>query len=117
MLGSTIGLTIGGASKTLTLINTDNYASEYYLREATQEFRMKVRHSKASGKNGDQDRHNVELVRKVFATATTPEYVEKTYSVRQADPGRTTVDLAAAIDAWETASTNAMLTKMENWES
>lgn len=117
MLGNTIALTIAGASKTLTLINNDSYGSEYYLRESTQEFRMKIRHSKAKVNSVSVDRHNVELTRLVFATASTPEYEDKTYSVRQCVPGRTTVDLASAVDAWETATSNAKLTAMENWES
>lgn len=117
MLGNTIVLTIAGASKTLTLINNDSYGSEYYLRESLQELRMKIRHSKANVNGVVYDRHNVELTRIVFASSTTPEYVDKTYSVRQAQPGRTTVDLAAAVDAWETATSNAKLTAMENWES
>lgn len=118
MLGSTIALTIGGSAKTLTLINQDGYGSEYFLREATQEFRMKVRHSNASDPNKVvQDRHNVEIVRRVFATSTTPEYNDKLYFVMQALAGRTTVDLAAAVFAWGTATSNAKLTQLENWES
>ena len=117
MLGNTIGLTIGGSAKTLTLINQDSYGSEYYLRESTQEFRMKIRHSQAKGNNGMQDRHNVELHRRVFVTSSTPEYNDKDYRIRQIDPGRTSVDLAAALDAWEVASSNAMLTRMEGFES
>jgi len=117
MLGNTQVLTIAGSAKTLTLINQDQYGAEYYLRESTQEFRMKIRHSYAKGDNGQQPRHNVELTRVVFATATTPKYIDKDYRVRQADDGRSTVDLAAALNAWEVASTNAMLTRMEGFES
>jgi hypothetical protein len=119
MLGNTVVLTIGGVAKTLTLVNTGtDYTGEYYLREATQEFRFKVRHSKVNGAGqAPADRHNAELVRTVFATTTTPEYVDKAYFVFQASPGRTAVDMMSAIAVWGTATSNANLTKLEGWES
>lgn len=121
MLGNTVSLTIGGAVKTLTLIKSGDYDAEYYLREATVEYRMKVRHSKArniSSNNAvQQDRHNVEITRLTFATSTTPEYIERSYHVWQLDPGRSAVDLCAALDTWETATSNAKLTAVEAWES
>lgn len=121
MLGNTIALTIAGVAKTLTLIKSGDYDTEYYLREATLEYRMFIRHSKAKNASSEnpsqQDRHNVELQRIIFATSTTPKKVQKTYSVRQLDPGDTVVDLANALASWEVASSNAKLTAMENWES
>lgn len=46
--GATITVSYGGANKVLNRINQDNYGSEYYLREATIDYRMKIRHSKES---------------------------------------------------------------------
>lgn len=118
MLGDSIVLTISGSAKTLVKINQDAYASEYLLRESTQEFRMKVRHTNASDPNKVvQDRHNVEVTQKVFATTTTPEYNDKAYFVLQSLAGRSVSPLAAALFTWGTASSNAQLLKVENWES
>jgi len=35
----------GAGTKSLPKVNQDNYGSEYYLREATQEFTAKIRHA------------------------------------------------------------------------
>lgn len=117
MLGNTVALTIAGSSKTLTLINSDSYGSEYYLRESLQEYRFKVKHSKVKTKNGSVDRHYAELIRTVFATATTPEYEDRTSMSFSALPGRSSVDLASGLAGWGTASSNANLTKLDGWES
>jgi len=120
MLGNTMALTIGGVAKTLNYIGqsaNDPYSGEYVLAESTQEFRAKVRHTRAKSNNGLQNRHNVELTRTVFATSTTPEYIDKMYYVLQADPGRSAIDLAAGLFAWSTATSNAMMAKLEGWES
>lgn len=86
--GATLVVAYGGANKTLNRINQDNYGSEYYLREATIEYRLKIRHSKESpskvtGKGFD--RHNVELTVTVLATPTTPAIVRQAYSVFRND--------------------------------
>lgn len=72
--GSTLTLTVNAVAKVLNRINQDNYGSEYYLRGTTDEFRVKIRHSKeAPEKDGRQkDRHAIEFYHTVFATSTTP---------------------------------------------
>ena len=64
-------LTINAVAKNLVKINQDNFGSEYYLREATQEFRVKIRHSE-DGKSvvgtGKVHRSNVTVIQTVFAT-------------------------------------------------
>lgn len=118
MLGNTLVVTIGGVAKTLTLVDyPGSYAAEYKLTETLVQYRAFVRHGTAKGDNGSQDRHNVELIRITFATATLPKYTERVYFVMQTDPGRDAVDLAAAIFAWGTASTNANLVKVQGGES
>jgi len=81
--GSTLTLTINSVAKVLNRINQDNYGSEYYLRSATDEYRVKIRHSKEAtqpdGRNFD--RHNVEFTQTVFATSTTPQIVRQFYIV------------------------------------
>lgn len=72
--GSTATITVNAVAKVLNRINQDNYGSEYYLRSSTDEFRMKIRHSKeAKQADGRKlDRHNVEITQTVFATSTVP---------------------------------------------
>jgi hypothetical protein len=74
--GATITLTVNAVAKVLNRINQDNYGSEYYLRSSTDEFRVKIRHSKESVQADGRrfDRHNVEAEHRVFATASTPEW-------------------------------------------
>ncbi|DAD50158.1 coat protein [ssRNA phage Gephyllon.1_20] len=70
-------------TKTLPMINQDSYGSEYYLRESTQEFRMKIRHSKETPtKTGSQMlRHNVELTRTVFGADGAADVVQQAYLI------------------------------------
>lgn len=82
-------VTINAVEKSLAKINQDNYGSEYYLREATQDFRVKIRHQKENqAKNGNLfDRHNVELTQTIFATeAGTPDNVIQVYVVLRGRP-------------------------------
>jgi hypothetical protein len=73
--GATLTITVNAVAKVLNRINQDNYGSEYYLRSSTDEYRVKIRHSKESPlSDGRQfDRHNVEVTHTVFATSTVPE--------------------------------------------
>lgn len=88
--GATITVTVNAVAKVLNRINQDNYGSEYYLRTTTDEYRMKIRHSKESPQNDGRrfDRHNVELTHRVFATPTAPEWVRiasSTFRVLETD--------------------------------
>lgn len=81
MLGDTLTILAGGpggSSNVLKKINQDQYASEYLLRVATGEVRMKVRHSTENSINGasPMNRHNVEFTRLYFADGST--YLEDT---------------------------------------
>lgn len=74
--GSTITLTVDGASVVLNRINQDNYGSEYSLLTDTDSWNMKIRHSTDTV---DKDgfvmlRHNVYLEHYVYITSTTPAY-------------------------------------------
>lgn len=81
--GSTLTLTINAVAKVLNKINQDNYGSEYYLRSATDEYRVRIRHSKeAPLPDGRRfDRHNIEVTWTVYATPTTAEIVRQCYSI------------------------------------
>lgn len=80
---NTLTITVGSTDKVLTRINQDNYSTQYYLREATQEFTVNIRHSQeALMADGTRfDRHNVEVINTVFATEVTPAKTRTCYSV------------------------------------
>lgn len=73
----------GGTAKTLPKINQDAYGSEYLLREATQEFRVRIRHSKESTASGQlpMERHNVEFTQTVYGVSPAPDKIRQTYIV------------------------------------
>lgn len=105
-LGSTsVTITVDGVDKTLVKIDSPNFGAQYYLREATQDFTLNVRHSReAIQKDGTRfDRHNVELINVVFATETTPARSRVAYTVmrnKRDDDYTAVADLnSALIDA------------------
>lgn len=73
----------GAGTKTLQFINQDNNGSEYYLREATQEFTVKIRHTtEKPDRNGIvMERHNAEFTRVQFGTGVAPDIVQQAYLV------------------------------------
>jgi len=73
----------GAGTKSLNLINQDSYGSEYYLRESTQEFRIKIRHNKENAQQGGlvMHRHNVEVTRTVFGTDGAEDTVQQAYLI------------------------------------
>lgn len=116
-------LTVNSVAKALVRINQDQYSSEYLLRSTTNEFRLKIRNSSYLDKSRKVmiDRHNVEFTETVFPVApATLSTVRKTYVVLENQQGDTLTDPtydAAALFAWLTASTNANITKLMNFES
>lgn len=92
--GATITVTVNAVAKVLNRINQDNYGSEYFLRSATEEYRMKIRHQKESPQADGSvfDRHNVELTHRVLATPTTKEIKRIcSYTLRAYDTDDSTV--------------------------
>lgn len=71
MLGQTITVTVNAVAKTLNLINQDSYSGEYFLREASGSYSMKVRHTfdKPDSKGRRAERHFVDLSYTVFPDA------------------------------------------------
>ena len=117
MLGETINILIGGTggtSKTLNRINQDGYSAEYYLREALQEFRMKVSHSKTK----TADRHFVEIKQIIFPVGVTSPEIVRTASlvlnVKSNDNADAAVDLYKGLSAYVTG---AIATRLLGWES
>jgi hypothetical protein len=105
-------------TKSLPRINQDSYGSEYYLREATQEFRCQIRHSKETPKLGAAvvERHGVTITRVVFAVpGVSPERTQQvllTFRVEKTD----SVTDAAEIGASLTGLINeAAFVDLGNW--
>ncbi|UJQ85339.1 MAG: putative coat protein [Leviviridae sp.] len=112
----------GGTAKALVKINQDSYGSEYFLQDAggLSEFRMKVRHTKETVKNGANpvDRHNVEITQYVYPTTAVPlGRTRQIYVVLRNEPGddlSLVNDLAESLPYW---LTEANITKLLAWES
>jgi hypothetical protein len=117
-------LTVNAVAKALNKIGSGNGTSEYLLRTATDEFRLNIRNTSYADKKRQGvmiDRHNVEFVHTVFPVApATLSTVRKTYVVIENQRGDTLTDpvyVASALLSWLTASTNANITKLVNYES
>lgn len=68
----TLTVPVNAVNKVLKRVNQDNFATKYYLREATQEFTVDIRHSKEKRGGIEYQVHNVSLKVEVFATETAP---------------------------------------------
>lgn len=119
MLGDTLAITVNAVAKTLRKINQDAYSAEYLLRETTQEFRMKIRHSaeKALVSGLPMDRHNAELTQTIFPSVTYPTGLTRQVYVvlRNAkSDAATDVDyLSDALADWTKTNAPALV----GWES
>jgi hypothetical protein len=119
MLANTIVLPLSTGNVTLVRINQDNYGSEYRFSDATQEYILKVRHSKVTYKKTGELYHrtNVEVVRTVFAVSGVPEYYDKFYFVKEQKLADVTVVLADGVADYMIATSNAFLVALAAWES
>lgn len=119
MIGEQLTVTYNAVAKVLNRINQDNYSSEYFWRDAVEEFTVRIRHSNESVRAGQPayERHTVDLTRKVYATTTTPERVFQTYTVirlqKGSDPNAAEL-LVSALCSLESA---AFVDKVVGWES
>lgn len=116
-------ITINGVGKNLVRINQDGYSSEYLLREALGEYRLKIRNTSRFDKKlgATIDRHNVEMTHTIFPVApATLATTRKVYAVVENQVGDTLADpVLEAIGTltYLTASSGANITKMLNSES
>jgi len=116
----TVAITINAIAKVLNFINQDGYASEYYLKTATEDFRLKLRNSSYNDKTRGVkvDRHNIELVHTIYPVApATLSTIRKYYSILENDFSDSAVDVskfAAGVSAFQT---EANFLKLLNWES
>jgi len=110
MLGST-SITFNG--KTLYKIDTPSHASEYLFKDATEQYVVKVRHTKT---NAGSDRHNVEVSHTVWEVpGTSPEINRKSYVILEQLPADEDDGLLADLCAFLTASTNAVIAELFDW--
>ncbi|DAD49988.1 TPA_asm: coat protein [ssRNA phage Esthiorhiza.2_31] len=74
--GTTFNITINAIVYGLNRINNDNFGSEWVYRDANRQLSMKIRHSTDSADKTTGVvylRHNVQVIHRVFSTATTKE--------------------------------------------
>lgn len=119
MLGDTFVLPQAGGDITLKKINQDGYSSEYLFRDTASEYTVRVRHTKtkATATRAAYDRHNLEVVQRVYADGETPEFERKFYFVIEHKPGDVPTPLVDAVADKVIASTNALVTALLGWES
>jgi hypothetical protein len=103
MLGNTVTITVNAVSKVLRLIQESNFSTEYLLREATLEYRMKIRHSyekPTTGQVQGNDRHNVEISCYTYPTEALPlGRLVTVYSVIRFSPGSPAGEVGYLVDA------------------
>lgn len=121
MFSDTVTITINSVAKVLVRVNQDGYSSEYRLKEATGEYRLRLRNTSYSDKNRGGitvNRHNAELVHTLYPVApAVHNTVRKTYAVFEEDMGDTLVDNAKMVTGTLAFLTEANVTKLLNWES
>jgi hypothetical protein len=97
--------------------------SAYLLREDTGSTAMNIRHttfvdkSNTNRKGVSVDRHNVEIVQRVYGTGTTPDVVRKAYIVIEndlGDPLANPQDVAGALQEFLTDTNVLKLLGLES---
>jgi hypothetical protein len=125
MLGDTLTITLdgsGGTAKVLPKINQDGYSAEYFLDEATVQWRARVRHSRDNVKVGTQafDRHTVTFSRYLKPTETAPlgRTTEVIFTIRN-DPNEASTDIIDVAEAMSfyTVKAGGISAKLLGWES
>jgi hypothetical protein len=103
MLANTLTITINSVARILTRVNQDNYGSVYRLKDATQEFTLKIRNSSTPSDGVEPlERHNMFFENIVYGTPTT---TEKRYTMSATMQMRKTSDpsfLAFVVPAFNT---------------
>lgn len=120
MLANTLTLPLPSGNVVVTRINQDGYSSEYLKRTSTEQHRLVIRHTRvnpSAGRSEAYDRHNVELTHTVFAATDVPQYDRKVYFVLECKPGDSAINVADGLFDLAIATTDALLTQLEAWES
>jgi hypothetical protein len=121
MFSDPLTITINAVAKDLIRINQDGYSSEYLLKEATGEFRLRLRNTSYTDKaraGRKVERHNAELVHTVYAVApATLPTIRKVYNVFEFDVGDDAAVSAKTVAGFSDFLTEANATKLLNFES
>jgi hypothetical protein len=121
MFTDTLTITINAVAKVMVRVNQDGYSSEYRLKEADGEYRLRLRNTSYADKARAGklvNRHNVELIHTVYpvSPAVYPT-IRKTYTVFEDDSGDTLATCAKEVVGLLAFQTEANVTKLQNWES
>jgi hypothetical protein len=120
MFANTLTLPHAGGNITLTRIDDSApYTSVYSFKDSVSEVRLTFRHTKTKGTATEpaKERHNVEIVRTIFATPTVEEYSRKAYIVMEQLPNDLDFYDFTAMFYLLAADTNALLAGLVNNES
>lgn len=119
----TISITRDGTAVVLSRMgSSDKYSSEYFFRDATNQYRLIIRHADEKKKvdgvfSTQMERHNISLTRTIFGTSTSPD-IEENISVTIRFQKRASTDSASKTSAALAAYINAAISlKLINWES
>lgn len=110
-------LTLARGSTSCVKVNQDKYSSEYRFNDAVSGVNVFVRHSKRTVDGLTYDRHNIEVVETIYATSTVPQYTRKSYFVTENISADVSIVNSTGLFSFLTASTNAQLIKLFNWEN
>lgn len=119
MLGDTITLPLSSGNVVVNKINQGDYSSEYVHLAPTEEYRVRVRHTKTgkSATRASYDRHAFDVTHTIYADGDVPESHIKFYFVIECLPGEASIVLADGVCDLAIASSGAVLTKLLGWES
>lgn len=113
-------ITYNAVAKNLPRINQDGYGSEYFLEEATQSFRVKIRHSRSNPKGSlgsAVQRHNVELLHTVFGVSGAPDSLRKTYVVIEHDSTGPATELGYLQSALNGLLLSPFVSDLRGWQN
>jgi len=110
-------LTLIRGSTAMVRINQDKFTSQFRFNDATSKVEMNVRHTSVTRDGAIYDRHNIEVLETIYATSTVPQYTRKAYVVFEQLASDTSIVNVTGLLSGLTASTNALLIKLMNWES
>lgn len=110
-------VTINAVPKNLPRIKFDEYGSEYFLREATQEFRCKTRNTSYVSGGVTKDRHNIEFTQTIYATVSAAQIDRKIYTTFENIRSDTDAGLLQSLNGYVAVLTSTNLQKLLNYES
>lgn len=111
-------VTINAVAKSLPRVEFDKRTSTYFLREALQEFQMKIRNTSFTSPSGVLvDRHNLEFTQTIYATLTAAAVVRKVYTTFDNNRSDTDTGLLQMLSGFVAVLTAGNMQKSLNGES